>query len=124
MTRSVLITGAAGNIGTKLRSYFTGLGWTLRLIDTDGLGDPALQVADLAKWDQAWVGQFAGVDAVIHLAGHPSPQASWASVQRLNIDLTANVYEAAAKNGVPRVVFASSNWVMVGHRPGRARFGA
>lgn len=49
--------------------------------------------------------------------GRASPLASWASAQRLNIDLTANVYEAAAMQGVPRVVFASSNWVMAGHRP-------
>jgi NAD+ dependent glucose-6-phosphate dehydrogenase len=117
MSRTVLITGAGGNIGTKLRAHFSGLGWTLRLLDIDARGDGAIQVADLADWDDAWVTRFAGVDAVIHLAGNPSPAASWASAQRLNIDLTANVYEAAAAQGVRRVVFASSNWVMAGHRP-------
>lgn len=30
MSRTVLITGAGGNIGAKLRAHFTGLGWTLR----------------------------------------------------------------------------------------------
>ena len=119
MNRVVLITGAGGNIGTKLRVHFSGLGWTLRLLDIDARGDAAIQVADLTEWDDAWVTQFAGVDAVIHLAGNPSPEASWASTQRLNIDLTANVYEAAAAHGVRRVVFASSNWVMAGHRPGQ-----
>jgi NAD+ dependent glucose-6-phosphate dehydrogenase len=119
MTRTVLITGARGNIGTKLRAHFTSLGWTLRLLDIDAGGDAAIQSADLAEWDNAWVAQFAGVDTVIHLAGDPSPRASWASVQRLNIDLTANVYEAAVARGVRRVVFASSNWVMAGHRPGQ-----
>ena len=119
MTRTVLITGAGGNIGTKLRAYFSGLGWTLRLLDVDARGDAAIQVADLAEWDDAWVSQFTGVDTVMHLAGDPSPQASWASAQRLNIDLTANVYEAATAQGVRRVVFASSNWVMAGHRPGQ-----
>jgi uronate dehydrogenase len=117
MTRTVLITGAAGNIGTKLRAHFSSLGWTLRLLDVDARGDAAIQAADLAEWDDAWVGQFAGVDTVIHLAGNPSPRTSWESAQRLNIDLTANVYEAAAAHGVRRVVFASSNWVMAGHRP-------
>jgi NAD+ dependent glucose-6-phosphate dehydrogenase len=117
MSRTVLITGAGGNIGTKLRTHFSGLGWTLRLVDIDARGDPAIQAADLAEWDDTWVAQFAGVDTVIHLAGNPSPRASWASAQRLNIDLTANVYEAAAAQGVRRVVFASSNWVMAGHRP-------
>jgi nucleoside-diphosphate-sugar epimerase len=118
MTRTVLITGAGGNIGSKLRAHFSALGWALRLLDLDARGDAAIQVADLAEWDDAWVAQFAGVDAVIHLAGSPSPRTPWAAAQRLNIDLTANVFEAAAAHGVRRVVFASSNWVMAGHRPG------
>jgi NAD+ dependent glucose-6-phosphate dehydrogenase len=116
MSRTVLITGAGGNIGTKLRAHFSGLGWALRLLDINVRSDPAIQPVDLAEWDDSWVAQFAGVDAAVHLAGDPSPLASWASAQRLNIDLTANVYEAAAMQGVPRVVFASSNWVMAGHR--------
>jgi NAD+ dependent glucose-6-phosphate dehydrogenase len=119
MSRSVLLTGAAGNIGTKLRANFSGPGWALRLLDIDAHGDAAVQAADLAQWNDHWVAQFAGVDGVIHLAGDPSPQASWASAQRLNIDLTANVYEAAAAHGVRRLVFASSNWVMAGHRTGQ-----
>jgi NAD(P)-dependent dehydrogenase (short-subunit alcohol dehydrogenase family) len=118
MTMTVLITGAAGNIGTKLRAHFSELGWRVRGLDADSRGDSAVAVADLTEWNDAWVQQFADIDAVIHLAGDPSPQASWASVQRLNIDLTANVYEAAARHTVRRVVFASSNWVMAGHRPG------
>lgn len=118
MNRTVLITGAAGNIGTKLRAHFSGLGWTVRALDRDPRGDAAIVVADLAEWDDEWARLFSGVDSVIHLAGDPSPRASWASVQRLNIDLTANVYEAASRHGVRRVIFASSNWVMAGHRPG------
>jgi NAD+ dependent glucose-6-phosphate dehydrogenase len=120
MSRTVLITGAGGNIGSKLRTHFSGLGWTLRLLDADARGDAAIEVVDLAEWSDGWASRFAGVDCVIHLAGNPSPAASWASAQRLNIDLTANVYEAAAAHGVRRVIFASSNWVMAGHRWGEA----
>jgi NAD+ dependent glucose-6-phosphate dehydrogenase len=118
MARTVLITGAGGNIGTKLRAHFATLGWTLRLLDIDARGDDAIHAADLSEWNQAWVARFAGVDTVIHLAGDPSQRARWASAQRLNIDLTANVYAAAAAHGVRRVVFARSNWVMAGYRPG------
>src|SRR5690242_17607715 len=118
MSKSVLITGAAGNIGTKLPAHFSELGWTVRALDANSGGDRTVAVADLAEWADTWAERFAGIDTVIHLAGDPSPQASWASVQRLNIDLTANVYEAVARHGVRRVVFASSNWVMAGHRPG------
>jgi NAD+ dependent glucose-6-phosphate dehydrogenase len=119
VTRTVLITGAAGNIGSKLRTHFAKLGWQLRLLDADPRGDPAIEAADLAEWNETWIARFAGADTVIHLAGNPSPQTSWESAQRLNIDLTANVYEAAALHGVARVVFASSNWVMAGHRAAR-----
>jgi uronate dehydrogenase len=38
------------------------------------------------------------------------------AIQRLNIDLIANVYEAAVRGSARRLVFASSNWVMAGHR--------
>ena len=123
MTGTVLITGAGGNIGAKLRAHFAALGWTLRLLDVDARGDPAITAADLSLWRGDWAARFAGVDAVIHLAGDPSPRASWASVQRLNIDLTQNVYEAAVRGGARRLVFASSNWVMAGHRPAAGRLG-
>ena len=116
MSRTVLITGANGNIGRKLRAHFSALGWTLRLLDVNAAGDGAVQEADLSVWDAAWVERFAGVDAVIHLAGRPSPRTSWEDVQRYNIDMTMNVYEAAARQGAKRLIFASSNWTMAGHR--------
>jgi dTDP-4-dehydrorhamnose reductase len=44
-------------------------------------------------------------------------------VQQLNIDLTQNVYEAACRASVRRLVFASSNWVMAGYRSAEGRLG-
>ncbi len=118
---TVVITGAGGNIGTKLRRHFEGLGWTLRLLDARA-PDGAVQVADLSVWDDGWAGAFRGADAVMHLAADPSPRASWESVVRLNFDLTMNVYEAAARGGAKRLIFASSNWVLrgIGSRNGRS----
>ncbi|MFC0406684.1 NAD-dependent epimerase/dehydratase family protein [Roseomonas elaeocarpi] len=116
MAKTVLITGALGNIGTKLRQHFESLGWPLRLVDVVNGGNPAVAVADLSVWDEAWAGLFAGVDTVIHLAGRPSPRTSWAEAVTYNIDMTQNVYEAAARSGVRRLIFASSNWVVAGHR--------
>ena len=116
MTPTVLITGAGGSIGGKLRRHFADLGWTLRLLDQDAQGDPAIKTCDLAEWRDDWARQFAGVDAVVHLAGDPSPRASWSAIQRSNIDLTLNVFEAAVRHGAKRLVFASSNWVVAGHR--------
>ncbi|MBI1776028.1 MAG: NAD(P)-dependent oxidoreductase [Proteobacteria bacterium] len=114
----VVITGAAGNLGSKLRRHFEQLGWSLALLDVSNAGDAAIEVADLAHWDERWVGRFAEADAVVHLAGDPSPSASWAAIQRLNIDLLFNVYEAAARQGARRLIFASSNWVVAGERFG------
>ena len=116
MTKTVLITGARGNLGTKLRAHFTSLGWTLRLLDIDDGGDPAIMAADLSVWEERWVSQFAAVDAVIHLAGRPSPRTSWADAVTYNFDLCQNVYEAAVRGHAKRLIFASSNWVVAGHR--------
>ena len=54
MTKTVLITGALGNLGTKLRDHFATLGWTQRLLDIDAGGDPAIIAADLATYDESW----------------------------------------------------------------------
>ncbi len=116
MTKTVLITGARGNLGTKINAHFTALGWTTRLLDRASGGNPAITEADLSVYNDPWARHFANADAIIHFAGDSSPSASWASVQRLNIDLTQNVYEAAAQHGACRVIFASSNWTMAGHR--------
>jgi NAD+ dependent glucose-6-phosphate dehydrogenase len=114
---TIVITGAAGNIGSKLSRHFASLGWKLDLLDIDHRGDPdRIQVFDLAEWNEDWVRRFRGADVVVHLAGEASPYASWSAVQRSNIDLTLNVYEAAVRQGVKRVIFASSNWVLAGHR--------
>ena len=112
MSRTVVITGAAGNIGRKLRAHMESLGWTLRLLDV-AAGDGVL-AADLLQADGAWTETFAGAEAVIHLAGHPEPTCTWVQAQA-NIDMTANVLAAARRHGT-RVVFASSNWVMAGYR--------
>lgn len=117
MSRIVTITGAAGSIGSKLRTHLGSRGgMTLRLLDSDARGDPAILEADLAQWDERWVGTFAGADAVIHLAGDPRPDAPWGSIVRNNVDLVLNVLEAAVQQKARRVIFASSNWTMAGHR--------
>lgn len=114
--RKILITGAGGNIGRKLWRHFEARGDEVHGLDRDNSSDPAIQLADLSQWDELWVARFQDVDCVFHLAGNPRPTASWASIQALNIDLTLNVYEAAARQGARRLVFASSNWVLAGHR--------
>jgi uronate dehydrogenase len=108
----ILITGAAGRIGTMLRSRLARPGRVLRLLDIASLTPPpgpgeeavTASVTDLAAMTAA----CAGADAVIHLGGIPAEDA-WAPVLDVNINGTYTVFEAARRARVPRVVFASSN---------------
>jgi NAD+ dependent glucose-6-phosphate dehydrogenase len=121
VSKTVLVTGATGSIGTKVRKHFADRDIRLRLLCLNPSRDPEVMTADLSHYDETWARQFENVDAVIHLAGDPYATASWASVQRLNIDLTLNVFRAAHDHLAKRIVFASSNWVMTGYRFGSER---
>jgi len=109
---TVLITGAAGNLGAKLRHHLEGR-YPLRLLDCSPGGDPAIVRADLSRWENPWVDLFAGVDTVVHLAADPTAQQTWPNLIGPNVDAIINVFQAAVGAGVRRVVYASSNHVMV-----------
>jgi uronate dehydrogenase len=111
----VLLTGAAGTIGSALRDRLPGHGWDLRLFDR--APTPGGMVGDItapADLDAA----MAGVDAVVHLAGQPS-EAPWPVIREANIEGTFQVFEAARRADVRRIVYASSNHAVgftpVGH---------
>ncbi len=121
MTR-ILITGAAGQIGKALREGFRGSYPLLRLLDVTPLGAAAsgeevvsADIRDIAAME----GATAGIDCVVHLAGQ-STEAGWDKVLPLNIEGCYNVFEAARRSGVKRIVFASSNHAIGFHR--RERF--
>src|SRR5436190_7579388 len=113
--KTVLITGAAGNLGAKLRRHLEGR-YDLRLLDVDPRGDPSVVRADLAQWDGAWVEQFWGVDVVVHLAADPTAQQTWPPLLGPNVDAVIHTFLAAVEGGVRRVVYASSNHVMGGYK--------
>jgi uronate dehydrogenase len=118
----ILITGAAGKIGDALRKGLRGGYPLIRLLDIAPLGTAeageeivAADICDMAALENA----MAGIDCVVHLAG-ASEEAEWEKVLPLNIEGCFNVYEAARRQGVKRVVFASSNHAVGFHR--RERF--
>jgi nucleoside-diphosphate-sugar epimerase len=113
--RTVLITGAAGNLGAKLRRHLEGR-YRLRLLDRDPRGDAEILAADLSRWDGAWADTFRGADAVVHLAADPTAQQTWPNLLGPNVDAAIHVFQAAAAAGVRRVVYASSNHVMGGYK--------
>jgi uronate dehydrogenase len=110
----VLITGAAGRIGSVLREGLRGAYPVLRLSDIRPLGEAQageeLDAADLRDLDQM-VAAMEGVDAVVHLGGVPEEDA-WEPVHNLNLVGCYHVFEAARRQGVKRMVFASSNHVI------------
>jgi uronate dehydrogenase len=113
----VLITGAAGLIGSMLRPRLAREGRTLRLLDEQpldaGRDEEALtaSILDAAALDAA----CRDVDAVVHLAAIAG-EAPWDRIAAVNITGTERVLEAARRNGVRRAVLASSNHA-VGFHP-------
>ncbi len=113
--RSVLITGAAGNIGQKLIAAWKDQ-YQLILIDSIESPKHDIIVADLSIRDEEWTSYFEEVDVVVHLAANPNEFASWEELENPNLDVLSNVFLASALGGVDRIVFASSNHVMGGYR--------
>jgi NAD+ dependent glucose-6-phosphate dehydrogenase len=113
--QTIVITGAAGNIGSKLRPHLTGR-YELRLLDKVCFDDTAITEIDLSRWDERIVDIFRNVDAVVHLAADPYDAKGWDELIQSNLDVLNNVFIAAIKAKVPRVVFASSNHVMGGYQ--------
>lgn len=114
--RTVLITGACGNIGRKLRAAWAET-YDLVLLDiAPGPEDSDVIAADLAELSDEWVDLFEDVDTVVHLAANPDEFATWDELERPNLDALSNVFHAAALGGVERLVFASSNHAMGGYR--------
>lgn len=109
----LLLTGAAGGLGKALRERLKANCSVLRLSDVQAFGEAAageeVVLADLA--DAAAVSAMVkGVDAIVHLGGF-SVEGPFEPIFQANILGAYNLYEAARKHGVKRVVFASSNHV-------------
>jgi nucleoside-diphosphate-sugar epimerase len=141
----VVITGAAGRIGTQLIDELSA-SHELRLLDRRAVRDRRIGLADFsqvapdsglrrqlrskrAQWNET----FEHADVVVHLAAEINPGAPWEKVLPDNIQGTWNVIDAAARCGVRRVVFASSNWAVKGlerrlapdcYRPDGAKIGS
>ncbi len=120
----ILLTGASGGIGTRLRGMLPSAYPALRLSDLKAPADlqateefVAADLADLAQVERI----SEGIDGIIHLGGQ-SLEADWETVLNANITGTYNLFEAARRKGVKRIVFASSNHV-VGFYPRSRRLG-
>ncbi|MES2074756.1 MAG: NAD(P)-dependent oxidoreductase [Pseudomonadota bacterium] len=109
--KRLLLTGAAGGLGKILRERIRPWAEVVRLSDIGDLGPagPGEEVVRCDLADKAAVlALLDGVDAVLHFGGI-STEHDFEAIMAANIAGTYNLYEAAHKCGVRRVVFASSN---------------
>jgi len=111
--RRLLLTGAAGGLGRVLRPRLARQCTTLRVSDIADLGAAAAGeevVAARLEDAGAVLDLLAGVDAVVHLGG-VSVEGPFEPILQANIVGVHNLYEAARRHRVRRIVFASSNHV-------------
>src|SRR5262245_37051278 len=122
--QAILITGAAGDVGTRLRRLLKGVYPRIRISDirkpSDLGSDEEFIAADLADYGQVEK-ITSGIEGIVHLGGF-SVEGPWETIHRSNIVGCYNLFEAAYRSGVKRVVFASSNHA-VGFYPRERKIG-
>lgn len=122
--KKILVTGAAGGIGTSLRKLLKGVYPSIRWSDinkpADLAKDEEFVAADLSNLAQ--VEKIVdGVEGIVHLGGF-SVEGPWDTILNANIVGCYNLFEAAHRKGVKRVIFASSNHA-VGFYPRQRKIG-
>lgn len=108
--RKVLITGAAGEIGSFLAQNLPSARYDLVLAD---IRQPTYTpAAPFVEMDITLLDQFRavceGIDTVVHLAADRRTTAGWDTLLPLNVIGAYNGYEAARLAGCRRLIFASS----------------
>lgn len=116
--RRILITGSSGRIG---QAFFAAYQDRYEFVLTD-LNEPVHPVSGPHRFVQSDLSDASsadalcqGVDAIVHLAGVPDPNADFVEVLPANILATTYLIEAARKARVSRFVFASSAQTIEGY---------
>ena len=104
--RRVLVTGMSGLIGGALRRHLEGK-YELSALNRRPIPGVKCYEGDFADLD-AIAPAFAGIDTVVHLAARTGESEVFDEILRANVIGTNNVFEAARRAGVGRVVYASS----------------
>jgi hypothetical protein len=115
--RKVLITGAAGMVGTQIlpglrERYDLVVVGHSNTVDYDGNPLEDIQLVDLVDPDRSkYAHLFEGVDAVVHMghmlgSGEPIDRFL---VEKANVEMGYNVLRASYEAGVRRMVFGTSN---------------
>lgn len=119
--RRVLVTGAAGGIGSFFAQH-SHQRYDLRLMDLESAlarAEALRQYGEVIPGDITDLAQMQAacqdIDTVIHLAATPDPEATWDTLLPLNINGTYNTFTAAQQAGCRRVIFASSVHAIAGY---------
>ena len=124
MSDTVLITGGLGYVGMRLAEWLLNMSdFSPRLADINIASIPdCLKEAEAMHLDlqspESLDKCMKGIDCVVHLGGmsvEPESNA-WEQVLTANIVGTHNVFEAARRAGVRRMVYASSHHAIGYHR--------
>lgn len=115
----ILVTGGSGKLGRSVVRRLVEDGHDVLNLDRAGERTPQLVMVDLTDYAQvvdAVLGiddRHAGVDAIVHLAAIPAPGiVPDAATFRNNMLSTYNVFQAARRAGIARIVYASSETVL------------
>lgn len=106
----ILITGAAGRLGSLLRTGVAPLAEKIRLAGRQPFGDLAPHeeeaVFDLSDMD-ATIAATRDCDAIVHFGGAPH-ESPWQTILDSSIRGSYHIYEGARQHGAKRVIYASS----------------
>jgi nucleoside-diphosphate-sugar epimerase len=122
--RSVLVTGAEGNIGSYFAEH-SHRRYPLRLMVRPGdKADKSDRIRPFGEVVEANLDDLPalkrhcrGMDTIVHLAADASPSVTWDSILPNNIVGTYNLFVAAKSAGCRRVIYASSVHAISGYPP-------
>lgn len=117
---TVAITGVGGLVGSRLAAELAERPGVERIVGLDlrepeGLSQHELEFRRADVRDPAFHRFLADVDMVVHLAYQMDPLRDRATMRSVNVEGTQNVFEAAARAGVSKVVYASTALVYGAH---------
>ncbi|MFC8040520.1 NAD-dependent epimerase/dehydratase family protein [Paenarthrobacter sp. NPDC057355] len=115
----VAVTGGSGKLGRSVVRRLTQDGHQVLNIDRVGTRGPGYVNVDLRNYGQVvdvilgLDDRHDGLDAVVHLAAIPAPGlAPDAAIFENNMVSTYNVFQAARRAGIKKIVYASSETVL------------
>ncbi|WP_336644423.1 NAD-dependent epimerase/dehydratase family protein [Microbacterium sp. USHLN186] len=115
----IALTGASGKLGSVVARELRGRGWDVIGMDVVGTRGPDFVQVDLTDYGQvvdaltAVGDRHDGIDAVVHLGAIPAPGIrSDVATFHNNMPATFNVFWAAVRLGIRRIVYASSETVL------------